>query len=590
MRNLLLSTAAIAALSTPVLAADAASVDEVIVTATRLPSAVDEVTGARVIGRAELEARQNPFVTEVLSTVPGVAIARTGAFGGVGAIRIRGAGADKTLVLIDGVPNGDPADPGGAYDPSSLTTDDVERIEVLSGPQGSLWGSEAIGGVVSIVTREIDGWRLSAEGGGLDTLRGFAGVGTVWDEGAVSATVTGFRTDGVSKADTGTEKDGFETVTANLAARLGAFDGKLRYTDSAIDIDGFPAPAFALGDTDDRNESRAWSGFVRARFDALGFQNALSVSGYDLKRKNISDFPAQFDAQRVVVRATAARDGLILGAERQATEADLSGRLKQDLSVTSAFGVFRTDLAAVTLTASARYDEPDHFKGRATGRLSAKTELGAGFALTASAGTGFKIPTISQYACDFCFAPPVALVPEKAEGYDLRLGWTGGRARAALTAYRLNVKDQIAYQGSRYINIARTRSEGLEAEAELDLTPQLSARLAYAWTDAVDRSTNASLIRVPDHSGAASLFWTGERLSGALTVRAESSQSDTARDGFSRVTRKGFTTADVSAGWALNERVTLTARVENLTDETYSESFGYGEPGRTAFVGIRLRN
>ena len=120
--------------------------------------------------------------------------------------------------------------------------------------------------------------------------------------------------------------------------------------------------------------------------DTDSFANALSVSGYDLKRQNLSDFPAEFDAQRVVVRLTAEREGLILGAERQATEADLSGRLKQDLSVTSAFGVARTDLGPVTLTASARYDEPDHFKGRATGRLSAKAELGSGFALTASAG------------------------------------------------------------------------------------------------------------------------------------------------------------------------------------------------------------
>ncbi|HEY8615713.1 TonB-dependent receptor plug domain-containing protein [Phenylobacterium sp.] len=596
--TLFLTAAALAAASTPALAAeaaDAAALDEVVVTATRLPSDPDLVTGARVIGRAELEARQTPFATDVLSTLPGVAVARTGAYGGVGAIRIRGAGPDKTLVLIDGVPAGDPADPGGAFDPASLQTMDLERIELLSGPQSSLWGSEAIGGVVALTTRELDGWRLDLEGGQRDTARGFLGVGRASDSGALSATITGFRTDGISKAAGGAEADGFETVTANLSGRLSlsataSLEAKLRYTDSEVEIDGFPAPAFELADTEDRNTSRAWSGLIRGRFEALGFSQAVSLSAYDLDRKNISDFPSRFSADRQVLRWTAERDGLVLGAERQETEANLSGRVEQDLSVTSAFGVVRREVDVLTVTASLRYDDPDQFKGRATGRVSAAARLPAGFTLTGSAGTGFKIPTISQFACDFCFAPPLALKPEKAEGYDLRLGWRGERVRAAFTAYRLDVKDQITYQGLRYINIARTRSEGLEAEADADMTDNLTLRLAYARTDAVDRSTDASLIRVPDHMGAATFTWTGKRLTGALTVRAESSQTDTARDGFTRVTRKGFVTADLAAAFALNDRVSLTGRVENLTDEGYSESFGYAEPGRTVFLGVRLRN
>jgi vitamin B12 transporter len=595
MRTILLTSAALAALSTPALADAAAEVGEVIVTATRLPSDVDLVTGARVVDRAELSARQTPFAADVLATLPGVAVARTGAFGGIGAIRIRGAGPDKTLVLIDGVPNGDPADPNGAYDPASLQTADVERIEVLSGPQGSLWGSEAIGGVVAITTRELSGWRLEGEGGRFATARGFAGAGVADETRAVSASLAGFRTDGISKAAGGAERDGFETVTANVSGRIelsyaAGLDARLRYTDSDIEIDGFPAPAYALGDTDDRNTSRAWSGFVRGRFAAAGFAHALSLSAYDLKRRNISDFPARFEADRQVLRWTAERAGLVLGAERQETRADLSGRAREDLSVTSAFGVIRKRINLLTVTLSGRYDDPDQFRSRATGRLSAAADIGRGLTITASAGSGFKIPTLSQYACDFCFAPPLALVPEKAEGYDLRLGWRTDRLRAAVTAYRLSVKDQIAYVGSRYVNIARTRSEGLEAEADAVLTAALRLRLAYAWTDAVDRSTDASLIRVPDHTGAATLVWQGDRLSGAFTVRAESSQSDTARDGFSRVTRKGFAVADLAGAYALTDRLSLTARLENLADRRYAESFGYGEPGRALYLGFRLRN
>jgi vitamin B12 transporter len=578
--------------------AHAAEVDEVIVTATRLPSDVDLVTGARVVDRAELAVRQSVFATDVLSTVPGVGVARNGPFGGIGAIRIRGAGPDKTLVLIDGVPVGDPADPNGTFDPASLQVEDLERIEVLSGPQGSLWGSEAIGGVVAFTTRELTGWRLSAEGGSFGTARAFAGAGVAEEAYALNATVAALTTDGISKAAGGTEKDGFQTVTANVGGRIVLagvkLDGRVRYTDSDIDIDGFAPPNFALGDTPDRNTSRTWTGFGRATFDALGLTHQVSLSAYDLVRNNISDFPSRFTGERQVLRWTAEGPSFVVGAERQETSADLSGRPSVNLSTTSAFGVARTRIAdRLTVTASLRYDDPDRFKARATGRLSAAAELGAGFTATASAGQGFKVPTISQVACDFCFpaGPSLDLKPERAQGYDLRLGWASGDGRlsGALTGYRLRVRDQIAYTG-RYVNIARTRSTGLEAEANAQLTDSLRLKLAYAWMDAIDVSTGGSLIRVPDRSGAAALFWERGRLSGALTARAESSQSDTDVDGFSRIVRKGFVTADVAGAWRVNERVTFTARIENLADERYQETYGYAEPGRAAYLGVRLTN
>lgn len=593
--RLLFLTAACAAL-VPTLAA-AGEVDEVIVTATRLPSPPDLVTGARVVDRAELDARQVSFAAEALATVPGVGIHRNGAFGGIGAIRIRGASADKTLVLVDGVPVGDPADPSGTFDPSVLQAADLERIEVLSGPQSSLWGSEAIGGVVAFTTRELDGWRLEAEGGSFATARGFAAAGRSEEAWALSGSLAGFRTDGISKAASGTEEDGFETFTANVGGRLklspaAILDGRLRYTEADVEIDGYAAPAFTLADTPDRNTSRAWSGYGRLTAEAFGFTHRVSLSAYDLSRRNISAFPSSFEAHRQVIRWTAEREGLVAGVERQSTAADLSGRDSLDLSTTSAFAVGRTELGRVTLTASVRHDDPDRFRSKTTGRVAAAAELGAGFTLTASAGTGFKTPTISQAVCDFCFAPPAPLRPEEAEGYDLRLGWQSGDGRisAALTGYRLSVKDQIAYVGLRYVNIARTRSTGLEAEADAQLTERLRLKLAYANLDVIDRATGQSPIRVPDHSGAATLFWTGERLSGALTVRGESGQTDTDVDGFSPVVRAGFVTVDVAGSYALTERVSLTARIENLTDETYAETFGYGEPGRAVYVGVRLRN
>jgi vitamin B12 transporter len=607
MRTQFLATAALAALPACALAQEAPqaspTASELVVTATRLPSRLDLVTGARVVDQAELEARQTPFVIDVLSTIPGVSVAQTGAFGGTAAIRIRGASPDKTLVLVDGVPAGDPADPNGSFDASQLTTSDISRIEVLNGPQGSLWGSDAIGGVIALTTRQETGARAEVEGGSFGTVRGLVGAGLATDRYAVSASVSGLRTDGISKAADGTEKDPFATVTANVGGRVtltGALklDGSLRYTTSDIAIDGFPPPDFLLGDTSDHANSHAWSGFARATLDAFGVTQKLSFSGYDIHRRNISDFPSAFRADRQVWRWTAEKGGpddntaFVAGAERQTTAADLSGRPSLDLSTTSVFGVLRHNLTdALTLTGSLRWDDPDRFKGRTTGRISGAARLPAGFAITLSAGQGFKVPTISETVCDFCFAPAVPLKPERAEGYDARLGWASsdGRITADVTPYRLDVRDQISYVASRYVNIARTRSTGVEAEAEARLTDALRLKLSYTLTDAKDLATGLHLLRVPENSGAAALFWEQGPWGAALTLRGESSQPDTALDGFSRITRPGFVTADLAGSYKLNDHVSLTARIENLADERYQEVFGYGEPGRAAYVGVRVR-
>lgn len=599
MRSLLITTAAVAAL-TQAFAAGAAraetAVDEVIVTASRLPSDPETITGARVVDRAEIEARNITFAQDLLATVPGVGVARAGAFGGLAAIRIRGASPDKTLVLIDGVPSGDASDPSGAYDVSGLQAQDLERIEVLSGPQGSLWGSEAIGGVVSFTTRELAGAELGLEGGSFKSLRGFAGLGTRSEASALSATVTGFRTDGISKAAAGTEKDGFRSLAANLYGRLTLtpgvkLDGRIRYSRSEADLDGFAPPAFLLGDTNGTSRSRTWQGFGRATADAFGLTHEVSLSALDLSRRNVSSTAASFDADRQVLRWTATQgDRFVVGVERQDSSAHLSSGKSLNLSNTAVFGVGKAVLGPLTLTASARHDDPERYASRTTGRLSVAAGLGGGFTAVASAGTGFKTPTISQAVCDFCFRPAVPLKPERAEGYDLKLGWTGERVSAAVTGYRLLVRDQISYVASRYVNIARTSSNGLEAELTARVSDTLRLKLGYAWLDAIDRSTTRSLLRVPDHSGSAALFWNDGPWSGAVTVRGESSQSDTARDGFSRAVRKGFVTADVSGAYAVTPKVSLTARIENVADRRYQEVLGYGEPGAAVYLGVRVRD
>ena len=186
----------------------------------------------------------------------------------------------------------------------------------------------------------------------------------------------------------------------------------------------------------------------------------------------------------------------------------------------------------------------------------------------------------------------MGLRPERAEGWDLGLrGRTAdGRFEASVTGFRLAVRDQISFGAGRYVNLDRTLSTGVEVDAAARLTRTLTLKGTYAYTDAIDRSTDAQLPRVPKNAGSLSLLWTGGRLSGALTLRAEGDQADIDPSTFAPARRPGFVLADVAAGWRLSDHVELTARVQNIADRHYEEALGYGEPGRMVLVGLRVRD
>lgn len=614
LKPLLLATAA-ASLAAPAYAQTATPVSEVVV-ATRLPTPTNVTPGAYVLDRTDIEARGAVFAPDLLDAAPGVSVFRNGAFGGVASVRQRGASADKTLVLIDGVPANDPSQPNGNYDFRSLDLADIERVEVLSGPQGSLWGSDAIGGVIAFTTRELDGQRASIEGGAYDTLRGSVAIGRSGEGFAAGMSASGFRTDGISKADRrygNGEKDGFRTGTIGGYARVRPatgveLEGRLRFNTAKADVDGFACVAncndasflndvYGLTDTPDVSKSDTWSGLARARVDGpWGFRHTVSFDGYQLERTDFSPYTAK----RRVYRWNAARGeasdpfAVMVGAEHQDTRAELGSGEAADLGLTSAFAVARVrPVEPLTLSASLRLDDPSGLKNETTARAGAALELSPGLTLAASYGEGFKSPTVSQVVCDFCFpsGPSLGLRPERASGYDVGLTWRSadGTRRASLTAYRLSVQDQISYVGGRYRNVARTRGEGVEAQAQAALGAGFTVRAAYSYTEAEDRTTRLQLLRAPKHSGSATLGWTGGPLEAALTLRGESRQADTGLDGSSRVRRPGFLTADLTAGYALTQAVKLTLRIENLTDQRYQQVFGYGEPGRSAYVGVGLR-
>ncbi|HEY5412530.1 MAG TPA: TonB-dependent receptor [Caulobacteraceae bacterium] len=592
----------------PALAQEATPIDELEITATRLPTPAALAPDAQVIATQQIQLRQAGFAFDVLDTLPGVTVSRQGAFGGVTSVMIRGAPADKTLVLIDGAPVNDPTSPEGAFDFSSVDLEDISRIEVLSGPQGSLWGSDAIGGVVSITTREPNGWRASAEGGSFGGVRGTGALGFSNDRAALGADVGWFSTGGVSAADAAdgnSERDGERSLSGQVNGRFTAtdwltLDAKARVGWSHVDLDSFGGPTGVIDGPDSQHGWMA-TGYLRARIEGpWGVDQELRVDGMDLDRIDDSffggaDFPFEAKGHRLDWRWTAEKsdlgsNALLVGVERQDDHEDTGdgGRSAHDWG---GFAVWRfTPSGPLSTTVSLRRDQPSGYAGVTTARVSAVLKLGAGFSLNGSYGQGFKAPSIFEttYPCFECTPPGPAtnLKPEHAEGFDGGLVWRspGGKVSASLTGYRLTIQGEIDYllpQG--YVNIDRARTTGAQAQVQAALGWGFGVRASYAYAHARDLSTGAPLLRVPARTGSVELDWTRGRAEAALVVRSQSQAQDV--DGVIRP----FTVANLSGAWRLNDHVQLTARLENLADVHYQEAFGFGEPGFGLFVGVRLR-
>jgi vitamin B12 transporter len=582
-------------------------VQDLVITATRLPAPESQAPDAVVITANDIQLRQASFAFDVLDTLPGVEISRQGAFGGVTSLMIRGAPSDKTLVMIDGAPVNDPTSPEGTFDFSTLDLEDIDRIEVLEGPQGALWGSDAIGGVVSITTREPNGWRASAEGGSYGSVRSTGSIGFSDDREALGADVGWYGSDGVSKADAiygNTERDGMESLTGQVNGRYQAadwltLDAKARINWAHVDLDSEGGPT---GVIDGPDSQHGWiaTGFVRARIAGpWGVDQQLRVDGMDLDRVDDSyfggvDYPFEAKGSRIDWRWTAGKSGLgpnsvMVGVERQ-DDHENTGDGGQSAHDWGAFAIWRfTPEGPLSTTLSLRRDDPSAYAGVTTARAAAVLKLGGGFSLNGSWGQGFKAPSIFEttYPCFECTPPgPAAnLKPEHAQGFDGGGVWTSpeGRITARLTGFDLIIKDEIDYElPEGYVNIDRAHTTGAEAELDAALGWGFSLKASYTYARARDE-TGAPLLRVPQNSGSVELDWTHGRAEAALVVRSQSA----AQDVYGVI--QPFTVANLSGAWKLNDHIQLTARVENVADVHYEEAFGYGEPGFGMYVGVRLR-
>ncbi len=583
-------------------------VGEIVVQSTRLGQLAAETgSSVSIIDAGELQALGFPFALDALAAAPGVTINQNGAFGGQASARIRGAAGGQTLVLVDGMPANDPTTPGGGYDFARLDTDMIERIEILKGPQSPLWGSDAIGGVVSIITRAAEpgaGGGAYVDYGSFATRRGGASFEHAGAAGDFRLAASAMSSNGISRADEAngnSEADGYASRT--LSARGGlnlAAGARLRADLLAADADtDFDSYSFGaqgnVADGDERGETEESSATVSLSLPTLaGRLEHLLLTGYSaIDRRNFSGDAGTFGAEgrRAVYRyqgtlSINANNRLAFGAERERTEA--SG---DDVEIDSLFATHEFKPAAnIVLTGGLRSDRHQRFGSELTARLGAAISLRPNLLLRASWGDGFKAPTLFQSTFFCCGAdgPDPGLEPESSSAFDAGFEWRAadGRAMIGLTAFSQSTENMInyAFAAGRYENIARVDSDGAEIHGRIALSRTLELRVNYAFIDARDGDGDA-LLRIPRHSGDLSLdFDAGGAFSSRLLLRRNGSEPNLAGGATANWTR-----FDLTGRYRISEGMELFARMENLLDRHYQQILGYGAPGRSGSIGVRLR-
>jgi vitamin B12 transporter len=601
----------------------------VVVSATRIETPIDQLgSSVTVITDDEIERNQRRSLPDALQTVPGLNIVQTGGPGGKTSVFMRGSNSNHTKVLIDGVDANDPSQ-DGVFDFGQVLTADIARVEVLRGPQSSLYGSDALGGVINIVTKKGEGpprFTGMLEGGSFDTFNQSAGASGSMSLFNYSFNVAHFLTDDtpVTPLDLlppGRKRinDSYENTT--LSTRMGAdltdtlgLDVAARYVESTLFFTGDDFSVFPSVPAAKQSEQDAQQLFARgqAHFSLFNgaFRNNAGVGytyyrteiqapnlGFGLPPPNLNRGDRiKFDWQGNI--ALAEHHTLLLGVEDQGDRL-LESPISAEIGNVAGFGELQSEIIHdLFAAASVRYDANERFGGKATWRIaSAYIVPVLGTKLKASYGTGFKAPSLTQLFVSFpafnFFANP-NLQPEESEGYDIGFEqpvWQD-RIRFGATYFHNEIKNLILPNATftSLENIGRATTDGMEVFASLSLAERFKFRADYTYTNAIDDTTGLELLRRPKHRASLNAGWRLiDRLSLSATLIFVGSQVDGNRS-FSvpRLNTDPYFVVNVASEYDLGKGVTLFARADNLFDERYQDPTGFQRPGFGFFAGVRV--
>ncbi len=575
--------------------------ENVVVTATAVAEEEIAVGSATtVITRERIETSGFRTVAEVLRSVPGIDLVRSGSDGSITSAQLRGANSTQTLVLVDGQRLNSPYFPG--YDFSGLTTENVERIEIVRGPFSALYGSDALGGVIQIFTRPSArglAGQASFEGG----ESGQRGGSIFASYGGESLGIAGSYRDG----RVGGDRPNSDWRQRNGALRAdGRFGESLRFAlEGAIDDGEVGVPGPVGAETPHSRYANRQERLALPVSFAPADGHAATVLVADVVSKLRFDDPDSGFSSRTEARSLQARvaDTWTSGANRLSGFASWE-RGKVDDS--SNFGVSldgqRTTIwgagvedtlklsGGFTATAGLRYDNHSQFGSAWSPRGSLSwNSADALWKLRASAGSAFRAPTVGELYYPFSGNPD--LRPERSTSFELGAEryLAGGRVEASL--FWNDFRDLIVYDFSRFqnFNVGRARTRGVELAARQEIGRTLSLDVGYTYLDAVDRDTGLPLIRRPHHRAFLGATWRAlPHLSIAPRLTVVGTRAD--RDALTgqNVEEPAYARIDLFSRYDIGP-VAPYLRVENLTDQRYQEVNGYPAPRRRFALGIEAK-
>lgn len=590
--------------------------DDTIVTATRTPTPLEDIGNAvSVITRQQIVASQARTLGDVLRRAPGLSVVQSGKPGGQTSVFLRGLNSNQTLFLIDGARINNPL--SGLVVLSSFTPDEIERIEIVRGPQSTLYGADALGGVINIITRKGEGkinGSVSAEAGSDDAYRVAGEVSGGGKLFGGSLSIAQWSTDNVAP------NEDYENFTVGGAATFRPMENftlgaVVRFTRAES---GIPGPV-AVRPPNLRERLEDQTLFARVSLDLTLYEvwhQTLFVAETHEELFDRGEPFAVSDSRSDVLQVgwqhtlkLARHNTLTAGVDWYVNrgEYETVGATPFDESVTNT-AVYLQDQATLfdrlSITLGGRYNEHSQFDGRFTWRGAAVLRIDeTGTRLKASGGTGFKAPSLSDLFLSFPSPPPFAsfvanpdLKPEKSTGWDAGFEQDFGKwATLDVRYFENRVRDLITFgfvaPDFTQINVERAKASGIEASLEVRPCADLTLWASYTWLAEADNvTTQTKLLRRPEHTatvGANYRLW--ERYNFHTQVTLVGNREDIDPVSFGRVENGRYAKWDVALSADVHEHLRVFGRVENLLDEDYEEASGFPALGRVFWGGLAVK-
>jgi vitamin B12 transporter len=583
------------------------SLDEIIVTATRMEEPAGETTsGVTLITRKDIQKMNVEFVPDVFRNLPELHVIQNGGTGKVASVLLRGGSSSHTLVLIDGIRMNSTTT--GSFDFSGVNVDDIERIEIVKGPQSTVYGSDAMAGVISIITKKGEGGiktDVSLEAGSNGTLNPAVTIAGGYKTADYRLTGTYFQTDGISAAEAGTERDGYRN--ASFSGKLGfrptekfgmEFTGRYSYDRSELDgFDFFGSKAVDDPNFVQRGHHALLSCKGKLRLSDMWDQTiSVSLVRDSLKFRDPDTAFNNTEVETAIRTVDWLHDfspaeyySVVAGFEYREEKGDNPGNFDDSLDNYALYLNNKLKLLgeALIVTAGARYDDLDISGTKTTFRLGAVYNLPhAGTSVRAGYGTGFRAPSLNELFFPFYGNPN--LKPEETTSWEVGISKDlfKDKVHLSITYFDQEYENLIWTDPKTFTaaNIKDARVKGMETSVDIQVDDHINIKTGYTYLDTEDRQTGKQLplrpqdklnitvdVSIKDFTVVAYYTFVGERFDPSV-----------------KRTLSSYSLVNISSSYRVSKGLTLFARGENLFDEHYEEIGTFETPGFSIYGGIRV--